>query len=269
MVIDNAAIVGKDAKIGVDVKVGPFAVVEDGAEIGDGCEIASHAIVRAGSVLGKKVFVDSFAVIGGLPQSIGFDAKTPSGVVIGDGTVIREGMTIHRSMYEGGVTRVGKNCFLMANSHVAHDCELGNSVILANGVLLAGHISIGDNVFIGGNAVLHQNVRIGEGVLIAGSARLHLNVPPFLMSSETNDVHGLNLIGLKRRGYGQEEISDLKKCFKAIFNSTAVNVYELAAAAKAEGLGTTEPGKRFLGFFDTKGKRGCVNSKNVGKSGSR
>ena len=266
MAIHHLAIVGAGAKIGGDVKIGPFVVIEDGVEVGDGCEIASHAIVRAGSVLGKRVFVDSFAVIGGLPQSIGFDPRTSSGVVIGDGTVIREGMTIHRSMYEGGVTKVGKKCFLMANSHVAHDCELGDSVILANGVLLAGHVSIGDNVFIGGNAVLHQNIRIGEGVMIAGSARLHLNIPPFLMASETNDINGLNLVGLKRRGCGQEEISDLKKCFKSIFNSLVMNVYELAETAKKEGLGTTESGRRFLEFFDTKGKRGCVNSKNVGKS---
>lgn len=262
--IDNTALISQKAKLGNNVTIGPFAIIEEGVEIGDDCTISSHAIIRAGSVLGKKVFVDSFAVIGGLPQSIGFDPKIQSSVIVGDGTIIREGMTIHRSMYNHGITKVGKNCFLMANSHIAHDCILGDSVILANGVLLGGHVTVGNHTFIGGNAVLHQHLRIGEGAIIAGGARLNCDIPPFLIVTETSNVHGLNLVGIKRRGFGQEEISDLKNCFRAILQ-TEGSAYELAAAAKKEGLAKTDPGRTFLAFFETKGKKPCVNYRHLGK----
>lgn len=263
--IDQRAIIGKNAKIGEGVNIGPYAIIEEGVEIGEGCKIASHAILRRGTILGKEVFVDSFAVVGGAPQDISFDQNIFSGVLIGDGTVIREGVTVHRATVEKQYTKVGEKCFLMANCHIAHDCVIGNAVKLANGVLLGGHVRIDDHVFMGGNAVVHQNLRIGEGVIIAGNARLNLDIPPFLIVSEVSDVHGLNLIGIKRRGFGQTEISDLKNCFQIVLNQPG-SPYINAQRAKEDGTVSTVLGKTFLDFFETKGKKGCVQQRHIGRS---
>lgn len=260
--IHKAAIVGENVKIGLGVEIGPYAIVEDQVQIEDGCKLAGHVIVRRGSLLGKKVSIDSFAVIGGDPQDISFDSKKCSGVMIGEGTTIREGVTIHRAVIEGGYTRVGKNCFLMANCHIAHDCIVGDEVKMANGALLGGYVKIDDFVFIGGNAVLHQHLHIGEGTIIAGCGRLNLDIPPFLIVSELTEVNGINVIGIKRRGFGQAEISDLKVCFNAVLG-TPGNPYLKAEAVREQGLAKTVLGKTFLAFFETKGKKGCVHERHI------
>lgn len=263
--IDERAVIGKGVKIGKDVCIGPYAIVEDDVVLGDSCKIASHGVVKKGTVLGQGVTISHFAVVGDDPQDISFDKKIISGVLVGDGTIIREGVTIHRTTVEGGYTKVGRNCFLMANSHIAHDCMIGNEVKLANGVLLGGFVRVDDYVFMGGNAVVHQNLRIGEGSIIAGNARLNLDIPPFLIVSEVVDVHGINVIGIRRRGFGQAEISDLKVCFQAVINSPG-NPYTKAQLACEEGMAKTVLGKTFLEFFKTKGKKGCVHQRNVGRS---
>lgn len=263
--IDKTAIISDNAKIGKDVQIGPYVIIENDVQIGDNCTIAAHAIIRAGSVLEKDVRVDSFACIGGDPQDISFNRSIRSGVVIGEGTMIREGVTIHRATMEGGFTKIGRNCFLMGYCHIAHDCVLGNDVKIANGALLAGHVHMGDHIFMGGNAVIHQNLQVGEGVIIAGCARLNLDIPPFLIVSEATEVNGLNLIGIKRRGFGQKEVSDLKCCFKEVLDSPG-NPYEKAAKARQEGLAKTELGKTFLAFFENKGKKGCVHQKHIGRT---
>ncbi len=263
--IDERAVIDKNAKIGSGVCIGPYAIIEDDVEIGENCKIASHGIVRRGAVLGRGVNIDSFAVIGGAPQDVSFDQKISSGVLIGDGTIIREGVTIHRATAKGRCTKVGENCFLMANSHIAHDCIIGNEVKLANGVLLGGFVRVDDHVFIGGNAVVHQNLRIGEGSIIAGNARLNLDIPPFLIVSELVDVHGINVIGIRRRGFGQAEISDLKICFQEIINSPG-NPYIKAQIADEKEIAKTILGKVFLDFFKTKGKKGCVHQRHVGRN---
>lgn len=260
--IDTTAVVGKNVKMGSNVYIGPYGIVEDNVDIGDDCRIAAHAIIRSGSVLGKSVKVDSFAVVGGMPQDTSFNPNIHSGVSVGEGTTIREGVTIHRATIEGNFTKVGRNCFLMANAHIAHDCIVGNEVKMANGALLGGHVQIDDYVFIGGNAVLHQNIRIGEGTIIAGSGRLNLDIPPFLIVSERTEVNGLNLIGLKRRGFVEEDVLDLKICFRAILNSPG-NPYTMAADARASGLAKTTLGKTFLSFFEKKGKKGCVHQRHI------
>lgn len=263
--IDKRAIIDENVKMGKDVIIGPYAVIEEGVEIGSGCKIAAHGIVRKGTILGERVKIDSFAVVGGAPQDISFIEEKSSGVMIGDGTVIREGVTIHRATIEGKYTKVGKNCFLMANSHIAHDCIIGDEVKLANGVLLGGYVKIDDFVFMGGNAVVHQNLRIGEGTIVAGNARLNLDIPPFLIVSEVSDIHGLNVIGIKRRGFGQAEISDLKTCFQAVLNFPG-NPYLNAQRVGEEGLIKTVLGERFLAFFETRGKKGCVQQRHIGRN---
>ncbi len=247
------AIIRPSAKLGANVFVGPYAIVEAGVEIGEGSELAAHAIVRVGSVLGKGVKLDSFAVVGGDPQDLKFDTSIPSGVQIGDNTVLREGVTVHRSTKSGGYTTVGAGCLLMGHSHVGHDCRVGDKVVMANGALLAGHIEVGDGCFLSGGAVFHQFMRIGEGVMVSGNARLGLDIPPFTLAAERNELHGLNLVGLRRRGYDAATVAEIKLLYKTVFLAGSPR----ANAARAAHLAKTEPGQKFLAFFTTS-KRGFL-----------
>jgi len=247
------AIIHPSAKLGANVAVGPYAIVEEGVEIGAGSQLAAHSILRRGSILGKSVIVDSFAVVGGDPQDLKFDQKILSGVRIGDNTVLREGVTIHRSTKAGGYTIVGANCLLMGNSHVGHDCVVGDKVVMANCALLAGHIEVGDGCFLSGGTVFHQFMRIGEGVMVSGNARLGLDIPPFTLAAERNELHGLNLVGLRRRGYDAATIAEIKLLYKTVFADGSPR----ANALKAAPLAKTEPGKKFLAFF-VGGKRGFL-----------
>jgi len=237
----------------------PTAVVEDGVAIGAGCVVHPYVVLRAGTVLGDRVAIHSFTVIGGEPQDIGFKPSTASGVRIGAGTVIREQCTVNRATKAGAATILGENCFLMATSHVGHDCRIGNSVIFANGVMLGGFTEIGDNTFLGGGTGTHQFSRVGEGVIIAGGARVTLNIPPFVMAAERNDIVGLNLIGLKRRGVAREAIRELKDAFRAVY-FTPGNIRIVAAQILATGTFKSAEATRFLEFFTT-GKRGFARTR--------
>jgi len=260
MSIHKTAIIGENAKLGKNVQIGPYALIEDGVITGDNVQIAAHAIIREGTILGNNVFVDSFAALGGLPQDRKFESSIKSGVKIGDNVMIREGVTVHRSTEEGSFTEVGEETLLMANSHVAHDCKVGKHVNLANGVLLGGRVCIDDFCFLGGNAVVHQHLRIGNGCIVGGRAGLNLDIPPFLMVSEHNEVHGLNKIGLRRRGFSQEEIGELKECLVQVYSEPG-NPYKRALSARGNGLGKTEPANIFLTFFENKGPKGCIHSR--------
>lgn len=243
--VHATAIIDSGATVAGDVVVGAYAMIEAGAFVGPGCRIAAHAIIRQGSVLEENVQVDSFAVISGLPQDLSFDPAIQSGVHLGAGTVIREGVTIHRSTQAGGVTRIGKNCLLMANAHVAHDCQLGDKVILANNAMLAGHVHIGSGSFLGGGCGIHQFVSIGKLVMVGGNASVTYDVPPYLMVAERSTVTGLNLVGLKRH-LPKEVISDLRSCYKAVYMKAGDPV-KLAKAAQA----STGEGQSFLAAFES------------------
>ncbi|MFQ3224643.1 MAG: UDP-N-acetylglucosamine acyltransferase [Lentimonas sp.] len=261
MSIHPTAIVSETAVIGADSVVGPYAIIEDGAVLGQGCVIAAHAILRRGVVLGDAVRVDSFAVIGGDPQSLTYDQSTTSGVVVGNNVVIREGCTVNRATSNGADTVVGDNCFLMAQAHVAHDCKVGNDVVIANNVMLAGHVTVGANVFIGGGAGIHQFCRIGTHAMIAGNASIAADVPPYVMAAERNTAHGLNLVGLRRGGFERPDIADLKKCYRAVYFGGGNLKKKAAEAVREHEFGITATGARFLAFFEH-GKRGFVQSSN-------
>ena len=241
------------------VKIHPTAIIETGAEIGDGSEIHPYAVVTKHCVLGEKVIVHPFAVIGGEPQYLKFDRSTTSGVKIGAGTVIREHVTINRSINAGDFTRVGDHCFLMTACHVAHDCHLGNNVVLANAVLLAGHVTIGDHAFLGGSAVVHQHCRIGEGVMVSGNASITRDVAHFTMLAERDEVIGFNAIGLRRRGISRAAIAELKQAFHAVY-FTPGNIRSVAAETLAAGTFTTPEARRFLEFF-SEGKRSFARAR--------
>jgi UDP-N-acetylglucosamine acyltransferase len=241
------------------VTIHPTAVLEDGAQLGLGCVIHAHAIVTRNCVLGDGVVVHPFAVVGGDPQDLSFDPATRSGVRIGARTVIREHVTIHRATKADSWTEVGAECFLMVSCHVAHDCRLGDRVIMANAVLLAGHVHVGDGAFVGGGAVVHQFARIGEGAMIGGGARVARDVPPFTMTTERDEVVGLNVVGLRRRGLPRQTVDELKRAFRAV-NVSVGNMRELAAAALASGDYSSAEARRFLEFFG-EGRRGFVRAR--------
>jgi UDP-N-acetylglucosamine acyltransferase len=234
------------------MSVHPTAIVEEGVQLGAGCVIHPHAIIKRGTVLGDGVAVHPFAVIGGDPNFLKFDPATVSGVRVGAGTVLREHVTINRSIYAGKDTTVGARCYLMANAHVGHDCTVGDDVVLATNIMLGGHVDVGNFTFFGGGAGAHQFSRIGEGVMIAGLARITQDLAPFLLVAERNEVSGLNLVGLKRRGVGREAIGELKDCYLAVF--AGGDPRKLAAARLAAGVKSAEA-RRFLEFF-AGGKRG-------------
>lgn len=241
----------------------PSAIVEPGAVIGDGCEIQAHAIITRHCTLGERVVVHPFAVLGGDPQYLKFDRGTDSRVEIGPGSVVREHVTVNRSIHPGVATRLGAGCFLMASSHVAHDCTLGDQVVLANAALLAGHVSVGSNTFVGGGAAVHQFCRIGAGVMVAGHASLTRDVPPDTMVAERDAVIGLNLVGLKRRGVARAAIAELKRAFQGVY-FTPGNIREVAARLIGDAAFASDEAQRFLTFFAA-GTRGFARARRAGQ----
>lgn len=235
------------------MSIHPTAIVEEGAQLGTGCVIHAGAVIRRQAVLGAGVVVHPFAVVGGDPQYLKFDPATPTAVHVGAGTVIRESVTINRSIRAGKATTVGERCFLMACSHVGHDCAVADDVVLANNVMLAGHVEVGRHTFIGGGAGIHQFCRIGESVMVAGLARITKDVAPFLLVAERDEVPGLNLVGLKRRGFSREAITEIKASYHRVF-SPGGDPRGPAAVALTAGVKSAEA-RRFLEFF-AGGKRG-------------
>ena len=231
----------------------PTAIVEAGAQIGADCEIQAYAVVTRHARLGDRVVVYPYALVGGDPQYLKFDRATETYVTVGNGTVIREHATLNRSIYPGKSTTVGDNAFLMAGAHLGHDCAVGNQVVLANNVLLAGHVSVGDFTFLGGGAAVHQFCRIGESVMVGGLSRITRDVAPFLLVAERDEVSGLNLVGLKRRGFSRDAIRELKEAFRQVFSAFG-NIREAAAAVLAGDQIKTAESRRFLEFFAS-GKR--------------
>ncbi len=245
----------------MSISIHPSAIIEDGVVIGDGCDIQAGAVIRRHSVLGERVVVHPYAVVGGDPQYLKFDRATVSGVRIGVGTVVREHVTINRAVGAGANTVVGERCFLMANAHVGHDCAVSDDVVLANNVMLAGHVQVGAFTFVGGGAGVHQFARIGESAMISGLSRISRDLAPFTITAERDEVSGLNLVGLKRRGFSREVICELKTAFRAVYFGVG-NIRERAAAQLASGGYATVEARRFLGFFGD-GKRGFARATRV------
>jgi UDP-N-acetylglucosamine acyltransferase len=240
----------------------PSAIVEEGARLGADCTVHAHALIKRHSQLEEGVVVHPFAVVGGDPQDLSFDASTESGVRVGARTVIREHVTISRATRAGGWTQIGADCFLMAGCHVAHDCRIADRVIIANAVLLAGHVHVDERAFLGGGAVIHQFCRIGESAMIGGGARISADVPPFCMATERNALIGLNVVGLRRRGFDRSVISELKRALQVL--STPVgNPRTIAAALLSAGELHSAQARSFLEFF-AGGRRPWVRPRRAG-----
>ncbi len=264
--IHETAIIDPGANLGEGVSVGPYALVEADVTLGHGCELQAHAVVKQGSELGSGCFVGHFSVIGGDPQMDDFDRSLKTGVRIGEGASIRENVTVHRSAFEGKHTLVGERALLMVACHVGHDCEIGGDVTIANAALLAGHVVLGDHVFVGGGAAFHQFVRVGESAMVGGAAAISLDIPPFLTVAERNMACGPNLVGLRRRGFSRDALTEIKFLYKALFmGGRGENPRALAAEiAHTPECPKTPEGLRFLEFF-AEGERGFVRSRSRAK----
>ncbi len=202
------------------MKIHPTAVIEEGAKIGEGTEIGPYAVIYRHAEIGSNCRIHAGAVIGDTPQDLAFK-DVSSRVRIGANCVIREHVTIHRGTKEGSETVVGSDCYLMANSHLAHNVRLGDRVILANGVALAGYVEVGDRAFISGNATAHQFVRIGRLAMVGGLSGSSKDVPPFCMAASVSFsvVAGLNVVGMRRAGFSPEERRTVKEIFNLLYRA--------------------------------------------------
>jgi UDP-N-acetylglucosamine acyltransferase len=213
MLVHPTAIIDPGARLGEGVSVGPYAVVEGQVSIGDRSEIRAHATIKRFTTLGADNTVHEGAVLGGEPQDRAFTGAE-SRLVIGDRNRIREGVTIHRSTKPGGATRVGSDCFLMAYAHIAHDNRIGDRVILANNVALAGHVEIADGAFLGGYAGVHQFCRVGRLAMIGGLSKVVQDCLPFVITDgNPARARDLNVVGLRRAGLQAAELRTLKEAF--------------------------------------------------------
>jgi UDP-N-acetylglucosamine acyltransferase len=219
MNIHPTALVSDGAKLGSEVTVGAYAIIESDTSIGDGTEIRAHACIKRFTTIGQSNLIHEGAVIGGEPQDLGFQ-NCESFVRIGSRNIIREGVTIHRGTQQGSETIVGSDCFFMAYAHIAHNCQLGNSVILANNVALAGHVEIEDQVFISGGVVVHQFCRIGRLAMLGGNSKIVQDCLPFVITDGMpGRASGLNIIGLRRAGFKSSDIKELKRAYRNLLRS--------------------------------------------------
>jgi UDP-N-acetylglucosamine acyltransferase len=215
--IHPTAYIAPDVSLADDIIVGPFAVIESGAELGAQCRIGAHALVHGHVKMGNGNILHPHSVLGGLPQDTGFKAETVSWLIIGDNNVFREGFTAHRAAKENQHTRIGSGCYFMNNSHVAHDCSIGDHTIFANNVAIGGHVEVGERVFMGGNVVAHQFCRIGSYAIVQGTTGLNMDVIPFMLVGGRPARHyRLNTIGLKRAGITGERYNTLASAFRLL-----------------------------------------------------
>jgi UDP-N-acetylglucosamine acyltransferase len=233
MNIHPTAIVHQSAELAENVIVGPYSIINQNAQIDTGTEIGSHTLIDAGTIIGKDCRIHHGAVIGTLPQDLKFKGEKTF-VTVGDGTVIREYATINRGTEYRGKTVVGKNCFIMIYAHLAHDCLVGDRVILANSVNVGGHVEIGDWAIIGGVVPVHQFVKIGMHSIIGGGFRVQMDVCPYAMvAGYPLKTMGLNKVGLKRRGFSDATVKILEQTFNILFKS-GLNTTQAVEKIKAE-----------------------------------
>ena len=217
--VHPTAIIDPGAELGSGVEIGPWVIVGPQVIIGDRCTIGPRVRLQRNVRLGADVSIGDGSIIGGDPQDLKFQGEETT-VEIGEGTVIREYSTINRGTSESFKTTVGKSCFIMSYVHLAHDCHLGDGVILANGVQLAGHVRIDDRAILSGLSAVHQFVRIGRHAFVGGCSRVSKDIPPFLKAvGNPVKLYGLNTVGLQRAGFDEDTLRELKRAYRLFFNS--------------------------------------------------
>lgn len=253
--IHGTAIVSPSAQIGDGVRIGPYAIVGDGCTLGDGCVLEARTMLERNVRLEANVTVGVGTVLGGDPQDLKFQGED-TWVEIGEGTRIREYATINRGTAQSFKTSVGKHCFIMSYVHVAHDCHVGDGVIISNGTQLAGHVTIEDRAILSGLVAVHQFVKIGRHSFTGGCSRVAKDVPPFLKAvGNPVKLYGLNSVGLQRSGFDEAVIRELKRAYRLFFRSE-LNVSQALERARKE-LQPYQEVEHLLRFLEESG-RGVV-----------
>jgi UDP-N-acetylglucosamine acyltransferase len=254
--IHPTAIIHPQAKLDATVQVGPYTVIDEGVELGADCVVGPHVYLTGLTVIGTSNRFHAGCVIGDAPQDLKYKGE-PTRLRIGNQNVFREYVTIHRSTKPNAETFIGSHNFLMANSHVAHNCAIGDHVIMANGALLGGHAVVQDRAFISGNCLVHQFARVGTLALMQGGAAISQDLPPFTVAQRGNEICGLNAIGLRRAGFTAEQRLELRRLYHLLFRS-GKNLRE--ALAEARNKFNSGPAKVLLEFV-AEAKRGvCSDS---------
>ncbi len=255
--IHPTAIIDSKAEISEGVEIGPYSVIEKNVLIGEGTKIGPHVVIREGTYIGKQCQISQFASIGEAPQFLGYKGEKTF-LQIGDHNIIREFVTLHRGTVKGGgKTVIGNENFLMAYSHVAHDCQIGNQVVMANGATLAGHILIEDYAIIGGLSAIHQFCRVGTYAIIGGLTGVLLDIPPYTKAQgDLAKLFGLNTIGLKRANFSEETLKALKKAYRIIFRSSLTLEKAMKRVVEDE-ISQTPEVQHFLQFIQCS-KRGIT-----------
>src|SRR6266550_211730 len=251
--IHPTAIVDPDAHIGREVEIGPLSVIGSEAVIDDDTIVQSHVVIESNVSIGMGNFIGHGAIIGAAPQDLSFSPERKTKIDIGNDNVIREYCTIHRGSAEGSATKIGDKNFLMAATHIGHNCLIGNNIIIANNCLLAGHVRVDDGAFLGGGSTFHQFMHVGRLVMVQGSSAFGKDLPPFVVAAERNCIFGLNIVGLRRAGLSANDRDEIKEAFKLIYLS-GLNTSQ--ALEKAETMTFGAPAREFLDFVATSKKRG-------------
>jgi UDP-N-acetylglucosamine acyltransferase len=260
MNIHPTAVVSKKANLAESAAIGPFSVIGDGVTIGGKVKIGSHCVIEGNTALGEGCEVYTGAVIGSRPQDLKYKDEK-SYLKIGKGNIIREYCTLNPGTKEGSSTVVGDNNLIMAYSHVAHDCRVGNHCVIANAGTLAGHVTIEDGAVIGGLVAIHQFVRVGAFSIIGGCSKVVQDIPPYsTCDGHPARIYGLNLVGLRRNGVSKESIEQLDRFFKILFNSGLTRVHALERIQDEKALSKEAA---YLVEFVKTSQRGLSRSCNV------
>ncbi|MFT4176327.1 MAG: acyl-ACP--UDP-N-acetylglucosamine O-acyltransferase [Luteolibacter sp.] len=248
--IHSTAIVSPKARLGHNVRIGPYSIIGDDVEIGDDCVLHSHVVMEGITTIGRNNEFFPFSIIGGKTQDLKYKGE-PTYLVIGDNNVFRENVTIHRSTFGEEPTRIGSNNHFLSYSHVAHDCQLGNHIILSNSVALAGHVIVEDHAIVSGVTAIHQFCRIGEHSIIGGCSRVTQDIPPFTMAvGNPGETRGLNLIGLQRRGFTDDDIRHLKTAYKKVLFKKDANLAQAIASFREHASAQNPHVRRLLDFIE-------------------
>lgn len=246
------------------MKVGPYAVIDEGVTMGADCVIGPHVYLTGQTTIGERNQFFAGCVIGEAPQDLKYKGA-PTGVRIGSGNVFREHVTVHRSSELGTETVIGSDNFLMANSHVAHNCHIGDRCIFANGVLLGGHVSVDNGAFLSGNAVVHQFVRVGKLALLQGVSGISKDLPPYTIGCEINMLCGVNVVGMRRAGVTAADRLELKRLYRALFREGA-NLRAAVEAAQNEFR--SAPAQDLLKFIGASKRGVCSDNGQSNETGT-
>jgi UDP-N-acetylglucosamine acyltransferase len=254
--IHPTAIIHPKAKLDATVQVGPCAVIDEGVELGADCVVGPHVYLTGITKIGSHNRFHAGCVIGDAPQDLKYKDETTR-LRIGDHNVFREHVTVHRSTNAEGETVIGSHNYLMVNCHIAHNCRLGDHIIIVNGSLLAGHVTVQDRAFISGNCLIHQFTRIGTLTMMQGKAGVGQDLPPFTIATGINTICGLNVVGLRRAGFTPEQRIELKRLYHLLFRSGK----NLRAAIEEAQNNFSSPTAKILLDFVTEAKRGvCTDA---------